>query len=129
MTRRSITVPGLEHGTSPIPTAAVVGPLLISGSISGVDRATGTVPPELPDQVANLFDNVRAVVEAAGGGLDDVVKLAFTVTDRAARAHIDPVWCATFPDPQRRPARHVAVYAHLPAGLLLQCEVTAYIGS
>lgn len=129
MTRRSITVPGLGHRDSPIPTAAAVGPLLVSGSISGIDRATGTVPPGLPAQVANLFDNVRAVVEAAGGGLDDVVKLGFTVADRAARADIDPVWCATFPDPARRPARHVAVYAHLPAGLLLQCEVTAYIES
>ncbi|MGI5157454.1 RidA family protein [Microbispora sp. CA-102843] len=127
MTRRSIVVSGLGHGSSPIPTASVVGQLLVSGSVSGVDRSTGNVPPELAAQVRNLFGNVRAVVETAGGSIDDIVKLTFFVPDRSARAEIDPVWCETFPDPDSRPARHVAVYRDLPAGLLLQCEVIAHI--
>ncbi|GAA1016453.1 enamine deaminase RidA [Acrocarpospora pleiomorpha] len=127
MTRRSIVVPGLGHNSSPIPAAGLVGPLLVTGSVSGVDRSTGTVPPGLPTQVRNLFGNLRAIVEAAGGTMDDLVKLTFLVPDRSARAEIDPVWCETFPDPASRPARHVSVYRDLPPGLLLQCEAIAHI--
>lgn len=127
MKRRSIIVPGLTHGSSPIPTASLAGTLLVSGSVSGVDRATGKVPSTLAAQVRNLFDNVGAVLDAAGGSFDDVVKLTFTVPDRAFRAEIDPVWNATFPDQDSRPARHVVVYRDLPEGLLLQCEVIAHI--
>ncbi len=128
MTRRAIYVDGLSHGASAIPTASLVGPLLVSGSISGIDRASGTVPDDIPTQVRNAFDNVRAVLEAAGGTLDDIAKLTFFVADRALRADIDPVWNETFPDPASRPARHAAVYSHLPNGLHLQCELIAYIG-
>ena len=128
MTRRSIYVDGLSHGASSIPTASLVGPLLVSGSISGIDRASGTVPEDAPTQVRNAFDNVRAVVEAAGGTLDDIAKLTFLVPDRSLRAEIDPVWTETFPDPASRPARHASVYDHLPNGLHLQCELIAYIG-
>lgn len=127
MIRRSVSVPGLGHGAAPIPTATVVGPLLVSSSLSGVDRHTGEVPAEVAAQVRNLFDNVAAVVQAAGGTLDDVAKMTFFVPDRAIRSRIDPVWCATFPDPDARPARHVVVYGSLPAGLFLQCEVVAHI--
>jgi 2-iminobutanoate/2-iminopropanoate deaminase len=128
MTRRSINVDGQSHGATAIPTASLVGPLLISGSISGVDRATGTVPDDIATEVRNVFANVQAVVEAAGGTLDDIAKLTFLVPDRSLRAEIDPVWTETFPDPASRPARHASVYDHLPNGLHLQCELIAYIG-
>ena len=128
MTRRSINVDGLGHGATAIPTASQVGPLLISGGISGIDRASGTVPDDIGTEVRNLFDNVRAVVEAAGGTLDDIAKLTFLVPHRALRSEIDPVWIETFPDPASRPARHASVYDHIPNGLHLQCELIAYIG-
>lgn len=127
MTRRSIHVPGLDHGSTPIPTAAMVGPLLVSGGISGIDRASGELPDDLPAQVRNLFDNVRAVLAAAGGSLDDVVKFNFFVPDRALRNELNPVWTETFPDRDAQPARHVSVYGALPTGMLLQCEIIAYI--
>ncbi len=128
MTRRAINVDGLAHGATAIPTASLVGPLLISGSISGVDRATGQVPDEIAVEVRNVFVNVQAVVAAAGGTLEDIAKQTFFVPDRALRSEIDPVWVEFFPDPASRPARHAAVYDHLPNGLHLQCELIAYIG-
>jgi 2-iminobutanoate/2-iminopropanoate deaminase len=127
MTRRAIRVPGLDHGATPIPTAAMVGPLLVSGGISGIDRATGELPSEVSAQVRNVFANVAAVLAAAGGTVEDVVKFNFFVPDRALRSELNPVWTETFPDPDSQPARHVNVYGALPSGMHLQCEVIAYI--
>jgi 2-iminobutanoate/2-iminopropanoate deaminase len=127
MTRRSIHVPGLDHGATPIPTAAMVGPLLVSGGISGIDRVTGELPSDVATQVRNLFDNVAALLATAGGSLEDVVKFNFFVPDRALRSELNPVWTERFPDPDTQPARHVNVYGALPAGMHLQCEVIAYI--
>lgn len=128
MARRSIDVPGLRHGTHPIPTAALVGPLLASGGISGVDRSTGTLPDDAATQVANLFDNAAAVVAAAGGSLDDVARFTVYVASKEVRAELNPVWQKHFPDPASRPARHVQVYGSLPPGMHVQCDLIAWVG-
>src|SRR6516165_1209199 len=57
MARRSIEVPGLRH-SAPIPQAAVVGNLLVSGGISPVDPQTGAVPDGTDEQAALAFANV-----------------------------------------------------------------------
>ena len=104
MGRRSIEVPGLGHGAHPIPNASLVGPLLESGSISGVDRASGVLPEDAATQVANLFDNAAAVLAAAGGSLDDVAMFATVyVRTKDVRSELNPVWEKHFPDPGRGP--------------------------
>lgn len=126
--RRSVEVPGLGHGTHPIPTAAQVGPLLVSGGISGVDRSTGELPADAPSQVAHAFANAEAVVAAAGGSLDDIAKLTVYVASKEVRPLLNAEWTTRFPDPLSRPARHVLVYDSLPAGMHLQCELVAWVG-
>ena len=117
----------MGHGTQPIPTAALVGPLLVSGGVSGIDRADGTLPEDPASQVINLFDNVAAVLSAAGGSMDDVVKFSIAVVSKDVRRHLNPVWERQFPDALSRPARHVVVSTTLPAGMHVQCEVTAWL--
>ncbi len=128
MGRRSIEVPGLGHGAHPIPNASLVGPLLASGSISGVDRASGVLPEDAATQVANLFDNAAAVLAAAGGSLDNVAKFTVYVRTKDVRAELNPVWEKHFPDPGSRPARHVLVNDSLPPGMHVQGEVIAWLG-
>lgn len=126
MTRRSIHVPGLGHGSQPIPAASVVGGLFMSGGISGKDPATGVLPEDPATEVAQAFANLRAILEAAGGGLDQVVKVTVFVPDRSIRVHLNPVWEECFPDPESRPARHTL---EVPlAGLRLQLEAVAVLG-
>ena len=64
---------------------------------------------------------------SGGGSSDDIVKFVFYVRDKAVRERLNPAWEKLFPDPERRPARHVLRYDALPAGMLLQCEITAWI--
>lgn len=123
--RRAIHVEGLAHG-APIPNAAVVGNLLVSGGISGMDPATRAFPPTVEEQVELLFANTGRVMEQAGGSLDDIVKFTFFVLDRGARTVIDPHWTALFPDPESRPARHTLTHP-LPEPMLVQCEITAVL--
>src|SRR5436853_7372531 len=72
--RRSISVPGASH-TNPIPGASRRGPFVVSGAIGGTDPETGKIPEDLDAQCAQMFANVRRLIEAAGGTPEDIVKM------------------------------------------------------
>jgi enamine deaminase RidA (YjgF/YER057c/UK114 family) len=126
MWRRSINVAGLHHGGAPIPQASLVGSLLMSSGINGMDPRDGSIPADPEVQVGLIFDNIRRIVEVAGGDLGDVVKCTFFVRDRSLKNQIDKHWLAAFPDPDSRPARHTLVQ-ELSAAQALQCEIVANI--
>src|SRR6185503_8412330 len=83
--RRSIEVAGVKH-QNPIPAASRKGPFVASGAISGADPQTGKVPEDLDAQCRQMFDNVRRLLEAAGGGPDDILKMTVWIADRALRS-------------------------------------------
>lgn len=122
---RSIDVPGASH-KAPIPAAARVGNLLCTSAVSGKDPATGQLPPDAADQARLAFANLRAVLQAGGASLDQVVKFSVTLHEDSVRDAINAEWLAAFPDPQDRPARHITVHP-LQHGMLLQLEVMAVI--
>ncbi len=122
--RQSIEVPGLSH-THPIPNASRIGPFLASGSIFGTDPATGKIPAGIEAQSSLLFQNVRRIVEAAGGTTENILKLSFYVRDKNLREHINKEWLAMFPDPHSRPARHTFQTTDMAEGVLVTCDVMA----
>jgi 2-iminobutanoate/2-iminopropanoate deaminase len=124
----SIGVEGLHHGGMPIPSASRRGPLVVSGGIAGLNRATGSLPDGLEEQVPLVFENIRAIIEAAGGTVADLVKITFHVGDRAARDLINEHWLAMFPDEASQPARHT-VARELGATMLIQADFIAFVGS
>jgi len=124
--RLSIQIPGFKH-VNPIPNAARVGNLLMSGAILGVDPDTHKMPADLETQCRNMFAHVRSIVEAGGGTMDDVVKITVWLKDVTQRDVLNKIWLATFPDAENRPARHaLPIVGDSPA--LIQCDVTAVIG-
>ena len=107
--RKSVNFPGFSH-QNPIPNASRIGNLMMSSVISGVDPGTRNLPPELARQVANLFVHIRAGVEAAGGTVDDIIKINFWMKQPSTgRAALNVEWTKMFPDPASRPARHTLV--------------------
>ena len=124
--RQEICLTGMIH-PSPIPTAARVGPLLISGLIRGKDIETNEMPAEPERQAELLMKNIAAVMEAAGGTLDQIVKVRVYVKERAVREHLDPAWIATFPDEHNRPARHVYEQKLGQKDAHFEAEIEAYI--
>jgi enamine deaminase RidA (YjgF/YER057c/UK114 family) len=124
--RRSIDIPGLSHGPNPIPQAAVVGNLLVSGGVMGMEPDTHEMPDDLPAQCRLMFANIRRIMEAAGGTTEDIVKLTVFLKPGLPRDALNQEWVAMFPDPASRPARHTLVY-DLPMGMLIQCEIIAML--
>ncbi|TPN85604.1 RidA family protein [Mesorhizobium sp. CU2] len=124
--RRSIYIPGFRH-KNPIPNAAIIGDLLMSGVINGVDPATGELADGLDDQCRFMFAHVRAIVEAAGGTTGDILKITVWMRDRSKREALNREWLAMFPDEASRPARH-SFQAELEGRIEIQCDVTAVIG-
>lgn len=122
MKRESIYLAGLPH-TVPTPNAARVGPLFMTGSIQGRDLKSGVIPESPSEQFRLIFENAEQMLADAGGSLDSVAFMEFTVPDRALRSELDPIWVEIFPDEKSRPARHVLAAA---AGGI-QGRITAFI--
>ena len=125
--RQSINGTRARH-ENPIPNASRIGNILMSSIISGRDPDTGTMPPEAEAQVANIFKQIRLAVEAAGGTVDDIVKINFWVKDPAVgRKMLNGEWTKMFPDAASRPARHtLALGASNPNHVT--CDFVAVIG-
>lgn len=123
--RKSIEVAGFKHG-NPIPAASRIGNLVMSGVISAKDAQTGKMPETLAGQCAAMFANVRAIVEAAGGGPENILKMTVWLRDLSDRKALNEEWLKMFPDPAARPARHALL--HQGAGeQLIVCDFTAVI--
>lgn len=126
MTRplRSIDLPGASH-KAPIPAAARVANILCTSAVSGKDAA-GALPDDLAAQARNAFANLKAVLEAGGASMDELVKLNVTIGDDTVRDAVNAQWLAHFPNPHDRPARHIVVQP-LQHGMRLQLEAMAVI--
>ena len=124
--RRSINVAGASH-VNPIPSASRRGPFVVSGAISGTDPETGKVPPDLDAQCRLMFENVRRIVQAAGGSPDDIVKMTVWISDRALRPVLNKYWVEIFADPQSRPARHTVTASDLTPPMQIQCDLMAVL--
>lgn len=86
----------------------------LSGQIP-LDPATmGMVEGGIDAQIRRVFDNLKAVAEAAGGSLDDIVKLNVFLTDLAHFPLVNEIMAAYFNQPF--PARAVVGVASLPRG-------------
>ena len=124
--RQSINGSCARH-ENPIPNACRLGNIVMSSVIGGSNPGTRELPPTLEQQIANVFGHIRHDIEAAGGTVDDIVKVTFWVKDPAKqRAALNEAWVKMFPDPASRPARHTQ---HLPveSRALVQADFIAVL--
>lgn len=126
--RRSINVEGFNHGAQPIPAASRKGGLVVTGGVYGLDPATGKLPDDAAGQVSLMFWQLERILAEAGAGFDDVVRMTVYIKAAEARPLVNEHWLKIFPDPASRPARHTLTYEHLPANMLVQCDVMAMVG-
>ena len=92
----------------------------LSGQIP-LDPDTGLlVEGDIEAQARRAFDNLRAVCEAAGGTLDDVVRLGLYLTDLDQFARVNQVMSEYFDAPF--PARSTIGVASLPRGARFEVD-------
>jgi len=94
--------------------------VFLSGQIP-LDPDTGLlVEGDIEEQARRAFDNLRAVCEAAGGTLDDVVRLGLYLTDLDQFARVNQVMSEYFGAPF--PARSTIGVASLPRGARFEVD-------
>lgn len=95
------------------------GTVYLSGQI-GLDPVSMQLVDGIEAQIRRVFDNLRAVAQAAGGGLGDVVKLNVYLTDLAHFARVNEIMAQYFDPPY--PARAAVGVASLPRGALVEAD-------
>jgi reactive intermediate/imine deaminase len=91
----------------------------LSGQI-GLDPATMQMVDGIDAQIVRVFDNIKAVAEASGGSLADVVKLNVFLTDLGNFAKVNETMAQYFSEPY--PARAAVGVASLPRGALVEAD-------
>jgi reactive intermediate/imine deaminase len=94
--------------------------VFLSGQIP-LDPATGAlVEGDIAAQTRRVFDNLRAVVAAAGGSFDDIVRVGIYVTDLGDFAAVNAVMAENFQAPF--PARSTIEVSGLPRGARVEVD-------
>lgn len=88
-----------------------------------IDPATGKMPETIKEQTAQSLANVKAILEAEGLGIDNVVKTTVLLADMSLFGEMNEVYGATFAQPF--PARSAFAVKALPMGALVEIEVIA----
>ncbi|GGP22474.1 Rid family detoxifying hydrolase [Silvimonas iriomotensis] len=91
----------------------------LSGQI-GLDPVSGNLVDGFDAQAHQVFTNLRAVAQAAGGDLSDIVKLGVFVTDLANFARLNEIMTEYFVEPY--PARAAIQAAALPKGAIVEAD-------
>ena len=118
-----ISTPSAPAAIGPYSQAVDSGALVfVSGQLQ-VDPATGAMPEGAAAQAERAFANVRAILEAAGLGLANVVKTTVFLADLADFSAVNDAYACAFSAPF--PARSCVQVAAIPKGARLEVEAIA----
>jgi reactive intermediate/imine deaminase len=122
MTREPIHSPDAPAAIGPYSQAIRAGhTVYLSGQI-GLDPRTMQLVEGTEAQAHQVFRNLRAVAGAAGGTLDDIVKVSMLLVDLADFAKVNEIMATYFKAPY--PARATYQVAGLPRGARIEVDGT-----
>ncbi len=98
----------------------------LSGQIPLVPETMEMVEGDIEAQIRRVFDNLAAVARAAGGSLNDVVKLNIFLTDLGHFAKVNEVMAEYFQQPY--PARAAIGVAALPRDAGVEMDAIMELG-
>ena len=119
----------VETASAPLPVgpysqAIVHGELVFCSGQIPLDPKTGAlITGEIEAQVERVLDNLRAVLEAAGSGMDRVLRTTIYVTDLSLFVRVNRGYGRYFTDVA--PARATVQVAALPLGALVEIDAIA----
>ena len=111
----------------PYSQAVRVASFVFTAGQIGIDPATGTLVDGLVAQTRQVMTNLQAVLEAAGTGLEHVVKTTIYLTDMKEFRTVNAIYGEYFQG--NPPARSTVEVAGLPLGALVEIEAVAIIPS
>lgn len=115
---------GAPRAIGPYSQAVSTGGWLFTSGQVGLDPATGElVAGGFEAQARRVFENLRAVLAAAGCGFGDVVRATVYLADMADFATLNGIYAEAFGD--HRPARSTVQAAALPKGARVEIDLVA----
>jgi len=99
----------------------------MSGQIPLVPETMTVIEGDFATQVRRVFDNLTAVAEAAGGSLQDVVKLNIFLTDLSYFGTVNEIMAEYFQQPY--PARAAIGVASLPKEVPVEMDAVMHLGA
>jgi reactive intermediate/imine deaminase len=98
----------------------------LSGQVPFDPATMQLVAGDIEVQARRVFDNLKAVAEAAGSSLAQAVKLTIFLTDLASFGKVNEVMATYFTKPY--PARSTVGVASLPRGAQVEIECVLHLG-
>ena len=109
----------------PYSQATKAGSLVFVSGQLPIDPATGVMPEDVSAQTKQSLTNGKAIIEAAGGSMADVVKTTVFLADMNDFAAFNAEYAKSFGEV--RPARSAVAVEKLPKGALVEVEVIAEV--
>ena len=120
MDKKVIATTNAPGAIGPYSQAWAVGDFVFASGQIPVNPATGEIPEGIAAQTEQSCKNVAAIMEAAGVGMENVVKTTCFLADIADFVAFNEVYAKYFTS---KPARSCVAVKDLPKGVL--CEVEA----
>jgi 2-iminobutanoate/2-iminopropanoate deaminase len=116
-----------EAPASPLYSQAVrAGGFIFVSGLVGIDALTGDLAGTIGEQTRQALTNCRAVLEAAGATLGDVVEVGVLLNNPDDFAGMNDEYAAWFPSGP--PSRYVARLGVELPGVLVSIRMTAFVG-
>ena len=104
----------------PYSQAIEVNNMVYTSGVIPVDPATGVIPDGVEAQANQAFSNLVNLIEAAGAGVNQVVKTTVFIKEMNDFGKINEIYATYFKEPY--PARSCVEVARLPKDVLLEIE-------
>lgn len=129
MARSIISTDGAPAAIGPYAQGVRVGNLIFTAGQGGLDPVTGqVVSGGIKEQTERTIANLKAVLEAGGSSLGQVVKATVFLKDMNDFAAMNLVYASFFAsDSDTLPARTTVEVARLPRDILVEIEVVAEV--
>ncbi len=122
--KKEISTPAAPAAIGPYAQGICIGNLIYTSGQLPIDVTTGVMPETIEEQTKNSLTNVKAILEAAGSGMDKVVKTTVFLKDMNDFAAMNGVY-QTFFTAGNFPARSAVQVARLPKDALVEIEAVA----
>lgn len=126
MSRKVISTPNAPAAIGTYSQAVQVGDFVYMSGQIGLDPATMLVVDGIEAQIVRVFENLKAVAEAAGASLDQAVKFNIYLTDLCNFAKVNEIMATYLKQPY--PARAAVGVKELPRHALVEAEAVLYLG-
>jgi 2-iminobutanoate/2-iminopropanoate deaminase len=124
MKKQIIQTANAPAAIGPYSQAVRAGDLLfVSGQIPLDAKSGELIRSGVADETKKVLENLKAIIEAAGGTLADVVKTTIFLKDMSTFSVVNEIYGSYFPQPF--PARATVEVARLPRDVNVEIEAIA----